>query len=145
MLKSLLLASAAMLFVAAPASSVGQAAPPAKTPAKSAADMSKGKKLFTMDCAVCHGDNGNGKTDLAKDMQLTLLDWTDPSSLSSKSDKELFDLIRAGKGKMPPEDAGRAKDDEIRDVIQYIRDLPKTQSAAPAPAEAPAAPAGPGR
>jgi len=46
---------------------------------------------------MCHGDNGNGKTDLARDMQLTLADWTDPKALSVKSDQELFDAIRKDK------------------------------------------------
>ena len=37
-----------------------------------------------MDCALCHGDNGDGKTDVAKDMGLTLVDWTDPKTLSDR-------------------------------------------------------------
>lgn len=30
------------------------------------------KKLYLRDCTMCHGDNGNGQTDLARDMQLQL-------------------------------------------------------------------------
>ena len=95
---------------------------------------------------MCHGDSGDGKTDLAKDMQLTLGDWTDPKTLASMSDQQLFDLIRKGKDKMPPEDASRAKNDEIWNLIIYIRAMPKSQPAAApasAPAAAPAAPATP--
>jgi mono/diheme cytochrome c family protein len=94
-----------------------------------------------MDCSICHGDNGNGKTDLATSMQLTLADWTDPKSLASISDQQMFDIIRKGKGeKMPPEDPTRAKNDDLWNLIHYIRGFSKGQQSAPA-APAPAAPA----
>jgi mono/diheme cytochrome c family protein len=83
-----------------------------------------------MDCALCHGDNGNGKTDLATSMTLTLTDWTDPKSLADKPDGDLFKIIRDGKDKMPPEDAGRAKDDDVWNLVIYIRSFSKGQSAA---------------
>ncbi len=147
MLKPFLLFSAAILFMIAPtpvstlfAGGAGQEAAPASTnPVKStAASQEKAKKLYAQDCAVCHGDNGNGKTDLATSMSLTLADWTDPKTLANKSDQELFDNIRKGKGdKMPPEDAGRAKNDEIWGLVTYIRGFSKGQPAAPAPADAP--------
>jgi cytochrome c5 len=108
-----------------------------------AGSLAKAKQLYSIDCAMCHGDNGNGKTDLATSMQVTLNDWTDPKSLADKSDQELFDDIRKGKGdKMPPEDAGRAKDDDVRNLIIYIRGFSKGQPGASA---APAAPASSGR
>jgi cytochrome c5 len=152
MLKPFLLLSAGVLFVIAPTpaptlASGGspQASPSAKAVKPTAASQEKAKKLYAMDCAMCHGDNGNGKTDLATSMQVTLIDWTDPKSLADKSDQELFDDIRKGKGdKMPPEDAGRAKDDDVRSLIIYIRGFSKGQPAAPA-AAAPAAPASSGR
>jgi len=76
-------------------------------------------------------------------MQLNLLDWTDPKSLATMSDQALFDAIRKGKGKMPPEDEGRAKNDEIRYLVAYIRKFAKDQPASTAapvaqPATAPA-------
>jgi mono/diheme cytochrome c family protein len=147
MLKPFLLLSAVVLFVLAPAPRHALAAGPSPQDAKSTpASREKAKKLYTMDCAMCHGDNGNGKTDIATSMQVTLTDWTDPKSLSGKPDQELFDDIRKGKGdKMPAEDAGRAKDDDIRALIAYIRNFSKGQPSVPAPAvpadAAPAAPA----
>jgi mono/diheme cytochrome c family protein len=159
MLKPFLLFSAVALFAIPPiatpvlASGVSPQATPSTNPVKQTpAGMEKGKKLYAIDCALCHGDNGNGKTDLATSMNITLADWTDPKSLADKSDQELFNDIRKGKGdKMPPEDAGRAKDDDIWNLIHYIRAMSKNQPApaapaAPAPADAaPAAPASPGK
>jgi mono/diheme cytochrome c family protein len=93
-----------------------------------AASQAKAKKLYAMDCAMCHGDTGNGKTDLATDMKLTLLDWSDPKALAAKSDQDLFDAIRKGKDKMPAEDAERAKDDEVWNLVFYIREMSKAGS-----------------
>ncbi|HMD77992.1 MAG TPA: cytochrome c [Terracidiphilus sp.] len=148
MLKPFLVLSAVVLFVIAaptpaPTLAAGrmpqEAAPtPASTnPVKpTPASQEKAKDLYARDCALCHGDNGNGKTGLAKDMGLTLSDWTDPKKLANKSDHELFDAIRKGKDKMPPEDPSRAKDDEVWNLIIYIRGLSKDQPAAAPPADA---------
>jgi mono/diheme cytochrome c family protein len=148
MLKPLLLLSAVVLFVTTPAPvptlasgrtpQEAASAPPSTNPVKpTAASQERAKKLYGVDCAMCHGDNGNGKTDLARDMQLTLADWTDPKALSVKSDQELFDAIRKGKGeKMPPEAEGRAKNDDVWNLIIYIRGFSKGQPAAPSSAAA---------
>jgi mono/diheme cytochrome c family protein len=145
MLKPFLLICAAALFSLAP--SAVSAAPPQEAAAKgstkvTADSQAKAKKLYARDCALCHGDSGDGKTDLAKDMQLTMIDWTDPKTLADRQDQELFKIIRNGKDKMPAEDPGRAKDDEVWNLVVYIRALGKAQPAAPStPATASTAPA----
>jgi cytochrome c5 len=140
MLKTLLFVSAIFLFAIAPAPAPTPAAGPAQeaapAPVKTIpAALERAKKIYAVDCALCHGENGNGKTDIAKDMSLTLADWTDPKALAGKSDQALFDMIRNGKDKMPPEAPGRAKDEDVRSLIVYIRGMSKDQ---PAPADKPA-------
>jgi mono/diheme cytochrome c family protein len=101
-----------------------------QAPAKPAADpLARAKNIYQIDCAVCHGNNGNGKTDLATSMSLTLNDWTDPKTLADKSDADLFKMIRDGKDKMPPEAPDRAKDDDVRSLVTYIRTFSKPQAA----------------
>lgn len=142
MLKPLLLSPALLLWAFLPAASAQK--PSKKAAAQPAAPATievqppraGTKQMYNFDCAICHGATGNGKTDLATSMSLTLDDWTNPATLSAKTDDQLFDTIRKGKDKMPPEDASRAKDDEVRDLIKYIRSF---ASAAPATAPAPAA------
>jgi cytochrome c5 len=145
MLKSFLLFMAVVLLVLTCSSApVGQAqetsggkgAAKSTTPAPDS--HAKAKKLYDLDCALCHGATGDGKTDLGKDMQLTMLDWTDPKSLAGMSDQAIFDAIRKGKGKMPPEDDARAKNDEIKGLVAYIRKFAREQTASPA-AQPPAA------
>jgi cytochrome c len=154
MLKPFVLLSAVILFVITPAPTPTLAAgrgPQDNNPTKSTpASREKAKKLYAMDCAMCHADNGNGKTELATSMQLTLLDWTDPKSLASTSDKDLFDVIRKGKGdKMPSEDEGRAKNEDVWALIAYIRGFSKGQPSVPAapvtPADAAPGTPAPGR
>ncbi len=145
MLKPFLFISAVAVVLSAPTAASAQAAG-----AKSAGgETEKAKKIYSMDCALCHGATGDGKTDLAKDMQLTMSDWTDPKSLSDKKDDDLFKMIRKGDDKMPPEDTGRAKDDEVKALIVYIRTFsknapPPTAAPAAAPAATPAASAASG-
>jgi mono/diheme cytochrome c family protein len=118
-----------------------QTTPPAATPAikvipLSAARMvnpvtptpesqDKAKSRYTIDCAMCHGATGNGKGDpgIISDMSLTMMDLTNPETLKNRTDGELFYIIKNGQGKMPAED--RAKDDEIWNLVIYIRSFSK--------------------
>ena len=140
MLKSFLLfAAVVLLTVTFTFASAGRAqeASGAKSSTKMSPEaQAKAKKLYDLDCALCHGANGDGKTDLGKDMQLTMLDWTDPKSLAGMSDQQLFDAIRKGKGKMPGEDEARAKNDDVKNLVIYIRKMAKDQAGAPAAAPA---------
>ena len=153
MLKPLLYVSAAVLFGITALStpgSISQDTTPApaagqKNPVKPTdKSQARAKEIYTQDCALCHGDNGNGKTDVANGMGITLKDWSNPKTLADRPDQDLFNIIRNGKGQMPAESEGRAKDDEVWNVIIYIRSLYKlTPATAPAPADAPAPPPAP--
>jgi mono/diheme cytochrome c family protein len=143
--KPLLLLPAVVFLALGAAYNPGSPSQEGSTPKASKAandSLARGKKIYDIDCALCHNANGDGKTDLAKDMQLSLSDFTDPKTLTGKTDDQLFDLIRKGKDKMPGEDAARAKNDDVKSVIQYIRNMSKNQPAA-APAAAPENPPAP--
>jgi mono/diheme cytochrome c family protein len=100
-----------------------------KNPVRPTAEsLAKAKNLYAIDCSMCHGDNGNGKSDLATSMELTLTDWTDPKSLAGHQDGELFLIIRKGRDKMPPEESGRASDDAVWNLVFYIRGFSKGQA-----------------
>jgi mono/diheme cytochrome c family protein len=85
--------------------------------------LAKGKKTYAIDCAMCHGENGDGKGDLAADMK-NVTDFTAPDALKNRTDGELFAIMRKGKGEMPPE-GDRAKNDDIWNLVNYIRSLKK--------------------
>jgi mono/diheme cytochrome c family protein len=145
MLKSFLPLSAVILFAFTPTPTMGGRpqdaspapalvpAPTATNPVKPTAEsQAKAKNLYQIDCAMCHGDNGNGQTDVAKGMGLTMTDFSDSKTLAGTPDGALFATIRNGKDKMPPEAAGRASDTMVWNLIHYIRGFSKSQPIAPA-------------
>ncbi len=85
--------------------------------------LAKGKKMYAIDCAMCHGEKGDGKGDMASDMK-NVTDFTNPNSMKDRTDGELFYIIRKGKGEMPPE-GDRAKDEEVWNIVNYIRAFAK--------------------
>ena len=89
-----------------------------------AASLAQGKKMYGYDCAMCHGKDGDGKGDLAGDMNLTLKDYRNLDSLKNLSDGEIFYIIRNGKGKMPPE-GDRISAEECWNMVNYVRSFAK--------------------
>jgi mono/diheme cytochrome c family protein len=132
MLKPLLVLPA-VLVMASFTSPVGSPVPQKNKSAaaeteKAPAISARVKEVYKFDCAMCHGDNGDGKTDLGQSMGVTS-NFSDPKFFEGKTDQQIFDAIRKGKDKMPPEDAPRATDDQVRGLVLYIRTFAKDKPA----------------
>jgi mono/diheme cytochrome c family protein len=82
----------------------------------------KGKKLFATQCAMCHGQTGNGKGDLAEVMHVSPPDFTKPETLANRTDGELFTIINSGSGAMPGEEK-RLKENQAWDLVNFLRTL----------------------
>jgi len=82
--------------------------------------VDRGKKIFTTQCALCHGDKGDGKGPVAEDMKLNLPDFTKPDTLKNRTDGEIFAIIGAGQDPMPPQ-AGRMTDERRWNLVNYLR------------------------
>ncbi|HTZ33946.1 MAG TPA: c-type cytochrome [Methylomirabilota bacterium] len=106
------------------AETAGTTAAPGGAGKATPASVASGKKIYATDCLMCHGKEGAGDGDLAVDMKLTLKDYRDPATLKDISDKEMFEIIDKGKGKMMGEE-GRLKPEQISDVVNYVRSLAK--------------------
>jgi mono/diheme cytochrome c family protein len=98
--------------------------------------VAEGKKLYGYQCAMCHGDKGDGKGDMVESMKLNLKDWTKAESLKELTDGALFYILEKGKGKMPGQE-GRMNATQKWNLVNYIRSLAKKQSEAPKPPEKP--------
>jgi cytochrome c6 len=81
-----------------------------------------GAAIFKSKCGLCHGADGAGNTALGKQLQAANLRSKD---VQKKSDAELHKVVHDGNGNMPPF-ADQLRDDEISQVIQYVRGLGKT-------------------
>ena len=84
--------------------------------------VARGKKVFNTQCALCHGENGDGKGDLAKEMALNLPDFTKPDALAKRTDGELFAIVATGKDPMPSQ-KGRMTDQHLWNLVNYLRAL----------------------
>lgn len=94
-------------------------------PVKSSPEsLARARKWWGLDCAMCHGNNGDGKGSLAADMKLQLADFTNPAALKDRTDGELFYIIKTGTQDMPPE-GDRVKPQENWDLVNYVRSLAK--------------------
>jgi mono/diheme cytochrome c family protein len=113
-----------------PADAANQTNPVHPTPAS----LARAKDVYTFDCALCHGADGSGKGDFTTDVKLK--DYRDPSALKDLTDGAIFDIIDKGKGSMPPEH-GRAKPDEIWNLVIYLRSLSKGPAATASRASGP--------
>lgn len=106
------------------------AAVPAQPPGLSRVEET-GKRLYVAICAYCHGVNGDGFGLNAPNLAVPPRDHTDASYMASRTDEQLFAVIKYGGGAqgrsnlMPPW-GGRLSDREITALVAYVRTLPGT-------------------
>jgi mono/diheme cytochrome c family protein len=77
--------------------------------------------IYRTKCAMCHGPDGLAATPTAKNFKV--LSFKDPAMISA-SDAQFFTSTKDGKNKMPAY-KDKLTDDQIKDVIAYIRTLQK--------------------
>jgi mono/diheme cytochrome c family protein len=110
---------------ASPTSAIPADAATRPNPVKSSSEsLARARKWWGMDCAMCHGKDGNGKGETASDMKLAMADFTDSATLKGRTDGELFYVIKNGNNDMPPE-GDRVKVQENWDLVNYVRSLAK--------------------
>jgi mono/diheme cytochrome c family protein len=95
--------------------------------ASSPTSIAEGKRIFAVDCVMCHGKEGDGKGEVAVSMKLTPPDFRDDTAMKKFTDGELFNNITNGKGGMPPE-GKRAAPDQIWNLVNYVRSISQKKS-----------------
>lgn len=110
---------------AIPVGAARQANPVKPTPES----LAKGKKYYGYDCAMCHGKDGDGKGEVGGDMKVKPSDFSALGTLKDHTDGELFYIIKNGKASMPPE-GDRLKDEELWNLVNYIRTFSPKKSMA---------------
>jgi len=94
----------------------------------SGADLDKAKEDYILNCTMCHGENGDGKGDLADSLSVPPRNHTDATYMSTKTDEDLFNAISGGGasvGKaedMPPHGTILSKE-RIHGLVKYLRHL----------------------
>lgn len=80
-----------------------------------------GADLYKAKCASCHGASGAGDTAMGKNLKLKDLG---SAEVQKQSDAELTTVIEKGKKPMPAYE-GKLTQDQIQDLVKYIRTLKK--------------------
>ncbi len=90
--------------------------------AADARSLANGHKLYQINCAVCHGDLGDGKGNLAAlNPAYAFAPPINGAATQARTDGYLFGMLRNGRGLMPPQN--RIPEEMRWDVVNYIRGL----------------------
>jgi mono/diheme cytochrome c family protein len=95
-----------------------------------AADAEQGKKLYGQFCVTCHGESGKGDGAAAAALNPKPRDHTDKEYMSKMSDDDMLKVIKnggasVGKSPLMPPWGASLKDNQIQDIIAYVRTLSK--------------------
>jgi cytochrome c553 len=120
MVKSRLFVGLGLLMFLAPALGLAQ----------TKGDAKAGKTKYDANCVGCHGATGKGDGAAAAALNPKPGDMTDGKAMKALSDKYLFDIIKDGgaaqkKSPIMPASAKKLNDQDISDIVAYIRSLAK--------------------
>lgn len=105
-----------------------QKAPPPPAGFELAGDPEGGRAVFVKRCALCHGEQGDGKGKIAATLDPRPKDFTDRERMAGVSDWELYLVIRDGgpAAGLSSKMFGWGKlisDQEIRNAAAFVRSL----------------------
>ena len=95
---------------------------PASAHGVGAVGLDVGKKIYRLDCAVCHGPGGRGDGKGARRLNPPPPDFARPGFWNNKSDSYLFHIISNGIEDMPGW-SDKLAPGQITDVLHYLRSL----------------------
>ncbi|MBI1996281.1 MAG: cytochrome c [Deltaproteobacteria bacterium] len=98
--------------------------------AQSKGDAKAGKLKYDANCVGCHGATGKGDGAAAAALNPKPQDHTNGKAMKALSDKYLFDIIKDGgasqkKSPIMPGSGKKFSDQEVWDIVAYIRSLAK--------------------
>jgi cytochrome c553 len=93
-----------------------------------AQNQSEGKKLYLTYCSSCHGDNGKGDGPAAQSLPVKPANHTAGAVMNQLTDKFLMEIISkggsaVGKSPMMPAWGGQFKENQLRDIVAYVRSI----------------------
>ena len=103
-----------MIFIAFGISACGNAGAPKKS-FSIAESKSYEASLFRQNCAICHGQEANGK-----EMDGRIIPSLRYGSAATKSEQEIYDQIKNGKLPMPAF-KDQLTEEEIQKMVRFIR------------------------
>jgi cytochrome c oxidase cbb3-type subunit 3 len=113
--------ASALVILPGIAAVAGQAGVPDRNPTPYApASIARGKTYFLQNCQSCHDEDGRARSAAVA----IAADLTDPSRWKfGTSDAALFKTIKNGAAEAMPPFGTDLKDDQIWDVVNFIRSI----------------------
>lgn len=94
-----------------------------KNPVEATAEsLEIGRKLFSSQCVMCHGEKGDGQGDLAQQINLSVPDFTNPEVQKKRTDGELQFILAQGHGRMPGQEK-RLREEQRWHLVNALRAL----------------------
>ncbi len=81
--------------------------------------IAMGKDLYAKNCAVCHGDKGDGKGPAGAALNPAPSNFTDAPMMAAHASQELFGTLTNGKGAMPAFKSSLT-DDQRWNLVDYL-------------------------
>jgi mono/diheme cytochrome c family protein len=96
----------------------------------------EGKKLYLTYCSSCHGEQGRGDGPAARSLPVKPADHTDGKVMNQFSDNFLREIISkggtaVGKSPMMPGWGSQLKDQQLRDLVAYLRSIARASDRPP--------------
>lgn len=93
-----------------------------------AASATEGKDLYLVYCTQCHGITGDGNGVNAPHMAVQPRNHTDASEMGTRTDEDLFKVIKGGgkainKSVLMPAWDGNLDDSQITALVEHLRSL----------------------
>ncbi len=103
-------------------------APEAAAGAITLGDAAQGKSIYETYCVACHGAGGKGDGAAAATLTTKPADHTDGNVMNAITNEDLYKAIKeggagVGKSNLMPAWGATLKDEQIRDVVAYVRSL----------------------
>ena len=116
---------------------------PKHNPVRIHGNVAHGKKLFAQDCAVCHGDHGQGGKGTGvtfsrpRDLPILAPALNNAGFLASATDTMIKHTLLEGREGTPmnPFKGKKVKDQDINDIVSYVRSFEKDLKPAPSEKE----------
>lgn len=91
-----------------------------------AGDAAKGKEKYDLFCTSCHGTEGKGDGPAGAALDPKARDLSDAAYVSTITDENLTNVIKnggasVGKSAMMPAWGGALSDDDIANIVTYLR------------------------
>ncbi len=99
-------------------------------PTVAQANGAKGRSLYAKYCISCHGESGKGDGPAGGALNPKPRDLTDRAYMAGVKDEYLAAIIQKGgpalgKSALMPAWGAMLKDDDVRDVVEFVRSLAK--------------------